>query len=182
MKPAIMIIDMQKYFLEMDSDKFRNKLIPNIIELLTYARSQNIQIIHIATKYFKDKSNWPKSFINDSSIWCLEDTDGVQIIKELQPIEGELLVYKKRFTGFYETSLLEILKSNGYDTLFIAGYSADVCVRFTTMDAYNHGFNIFWLTDCIESAFEPIEQAVNYIKQLTKLKTIGNSEFTHMIF
>jgi nicotinamidase-related amidase len=128
-----------------------------------------------------NKSNWPKAYINDSSIWCLEESRGTDFIEGIQPIIGETIIYKTRFIAFYKTELLDILIKNEYDTLFITGCSADVCVRFTTMDAYNNGFDIFWITDCIESAFEPLEKSIYYIQQLTRLKTILSDQFVQMI-
>jgi nicotinamidase-related amidase len=180
MKSAILIIDMQEYFHKMDQEKI-DKLVPNFKILLGNARQRSIPIIHIGTKYSLNKSNWPKAFINDSSIWCLEESSGTKFIEGIQPINGETIIYKSRFTAFYQTELLNILKTNDYDTLFITGYSADVCVRFTTMDAYNNGFNIYWLTDCIESAFEPLEKSIYYMQQLTRLKTISNDQFVQMM-
>ncbi len=58
----------------------------------------------------------------------------------------------------------EVLQQDKIDTLFIAGFSGDVCVRMTTMDAFNRGYNLFWISDCIESLFEDYKKSVEYIQ------------------
>lgn len=61
---------------------------------------------------------------------------------------------------------------NKIDTIFMAGFSGDVCVRMTTMDAFNRGYNLFWVSDCIDSLFEDYKKSEEYIQNLTKLKIV----------
>ena len=104
--------------------------------MLSIARKTEITIMHIITKYKKDKSNLPEAYKSMDTIWCLEDLDDSAIISGLGPLASETLIEKSRFTCFYRTGLFEILKHLAVNTLFIAGYAADVCVRFSTMDGY----------------------------------------------
>jgi nicotinamidase-related amidase len=181
MNAALLLIDIQNYFQSRDSVKFDKKIIPNTIEMLSIARKTEIAIIHIVTKYKRDKSNWPEAHKSMDTIWCLEGTDDSAIIKDLGPSASETLIEKSRFTCFYRTGLVEILKCLAVNTLFIAGYAADVCVRFSTMDAYNEGYRIYWLTDCMDSAFEEYEKSLYYMKSLTKLTPITNKEFMGIV-
>mgnify|MGYP000844986322 FL=1 len=136
MKPAVIIIDLQEYFYKVDSSKFENKINANIKSLLQFLRKSRIKIFHVITVYKKDKSNWPESYKQGNTIWCLENSFDSKIIQSAIPEENENVIIKKRFSGFYDTELDKILQQNGIDTLFIAGYSGDVCVRMTTMDAF----------------------------------------------
>ena len=181
MTPALIIIDLQEYFHKLDSLKFENKINPNIKKLLQCARESKIKIIHVITIYKKDKSNWPEAYKQRDSMWCMENTEDAEIIPNALPQENETVIIKKRFSSFYETELDEVLQQNKIDTLFIAGYSGDVCVRMTTMDAFNRGYNLFWVSDCIESLFEEYNKSEEYIKNLTKLKAVTIDEMKALI-
>ena len=176
MNPAIIIIDLQKYFYKLATPKFENKINPNIEKLLQFAREEKIKIIHVKTVYKKDKSNWPEAYKTRDAMWCMENTEDCEIIPSALPQENETVIIKKRFSSFYETELDEVLRQNKIDTLFIAGFSGDVCVRMTTMDAFNRGYNLFWISDCIDSLFEDYKKSEEYIQNLTKLKVVTIEE------
>ena len=176
MTPAIIIIDLQKYFYKLATPKFENKINPNIEKLLQFARESKIKIIHIKTVYKKDKSNWPESYKSRDAMWCMENTEDCEIIPSALPQNNETVIIKKRFSSFYETELDEVLQQHKIDTLFIAGFSGDVCVRMTTMDAFNRGYNLFWISDCIDSLFEDYKKSEEYIQNLTKLKVVTIEE------
>lgn len=181
MTPAIIIIDLQEYFYKIASSKFDSKINPNIEKLLKFARAEKIKIIHIKTIYKKDKSNWPEAYKSRDAMWCMENTEDCKIIKNALPAENETVIIKKRFSSFYETELDEVLQQNKIDTLFIAGFSGDVCVRMTTMDAFNRGYNLFWISDCIDSLFEDYKKSEEYIQNLTKLKVVKIDEMKTII-
>jgi nicotinamidase-related amidase len=181
LKAALVLIDLQKHFLGMNKRAFTRKIIPNTRELLEHARGSDLMIVHAITRYAVDKSDWPEAFKARDSIWCLAGSEEAEILEELGPATRESLVIKKRFTAFYKTDLDALLKSAAIDTLFICGYSADGCVRFSTMDAYNEGYSIFWLTDCMDSAFESFGKSLKYMKRLTRLKAITNEEFYEIL-
>jgi nicotinamidase-related amidase len=179
-KPALLLIDLQRHFQD-NYDCFKGKLIPNIEETLAVARRADVKIIHAITKYRADKSDWPEAFKERDRIWCLEDSDESGIIAGLGPLRDEALIVKKRFTAFYGTELSALLKGSMIDTLFLCGFAADGCVRFTTMDAYNEGYAIYWLRDCLGSAWEELDASLAYMKRLTRLKDISKAEFVEML-
>ena len=181
MTPAIIIIDLQKYFYKLATPKFENKINPNIEKLLKFAREEKIKIIHIKTVYKKDKSNWPEAYKTRDAMWCMENTEDCKIIPSALPQPNETVIIKKRFSSFYETELDEVLQQNKIDTLFIAGFSGDVCVRMTTMDAFNRGYNLFWVSDCIDSLFEDYKESEEYIQNLTKLKVLTLDEMEKLL-
>ena len=111
----------------------------------------------------------------------MENTEDCEIIPSALPTENETVIIKKRFSSFYETELEEVLQQNKIDTLFIAGFSGDVCVRMTTMDAFNRGYNLFWISDCIDSLFEDYKKSEQYIQNLTKLKVVTIDEMKKLL-
>ena len=181
MTPAVIIIDLQEYFYKLATSKFENKINPNIERLLQFVRESKIKIIHVITIYKKDKSNWPQAYKSRDAMWCMENTDDCRIVQSALPEENETVIIKKRFSSFYETELDEVLQQNKIDTLFFAGFSGDVCVRMTTMDAFNRGYNLFWVSDCIESLFEDYKKSEEYIQNLTKLKAVSIDEMKKIV-
>jgi len=57
MKPAMILIDMQRHFRNENPVVFLNKLLPNLSTALSAARELKLPIIHVITQYSRDKSN-----------------------------------------------------------------------------------------------------------------------------
>jgi nicotinamidase-related amidase len=91
------------------------------------------------------------------------------------------VVIKKRFSGFYGTALQDTLCERDVDTLFIAGYSSDVCVRMTTMDAYNRDYDLYLLSDCVHADREDTDESIRYLAWLTNLRPITNDELAAIL-
>ena len=65
----------------------------------------------------------------------IRDTWNTDIIAELAAEPSDLVVYKHRYSGFFETNLDEILKSRSIRTLIFTGCTTSVCVELTLRDA-----------------------------------------------
>jgi nicotinamidase-related amidase len=172
----MLLVDLQKYFQHLKEESFRCRIIPNTKDALAFARTKNFIIVHAITEYSQDKADWPAAYRSRETIWCLQGTEGAEYIDGVAPAPGEHVVVKKRFSAFYNTGLEQKLDSLSVDSLLICGYAADCCVRFTTVDAYNIGYRLYWLGDCIDSQWEELEQSINYIERLTQLRTVSNHE------
>jgi nicotinamidase-related amidase len=181
MKAALLLVDLQTHFANENPKAFAERIIPRATEALGIARAAGMRIIHLITKYKADKSDWPEAFKDRDFIWCLEDSRDSDVIEGFSPLPSEDLIVKKRFTGFYGTGLNGTLREASIDTLFICGYAADGCVRFTTMDAYNEGYTNYWLKECIDSAWEKYEVSLAYMKRIARVKDISNEEFRALL-
>ncbi len=71
---------------------------------------------------------------------CVEDTWDFEIVDALKPLPGERVVRKKRWSGFYGTSLESDLRNLGITTLVVCGVATDVCVEATVRDAFYRDF------------------------------------------
>jgi maleamate amidohydrolase len=65
----------------------------------------------------------------------------------LQPLADELVVTKQYASAFFGTSLASTLTALGADCLLIGGFSTSGCVRATALDACQHGFLPFVISD-----------------------------------
>lgn len=78
----------------------------------------------------------------------VRDTWNTEIISELAPQEGDIVVPKHRFSGFFETDLDAILKERGATTLVFTGCTTSVCVESTLRDAFFRDYRCLLLEDC----------------------------------
>jgi ureidoacrylate peracid hydrolase len=83
----------------------------------------------------------------------IRDTWGTDIVNELKPQTEDVLVYKHRFSGFYETELDSILKRAAIKHLIVTGCTTSVCVESTIRDAFFRDYHCVLLADCTS---EPI--------------------------
>ena len=78
----------------------------------------------------------------------IEGTWNTEILPELSPSPNDLVITKKRFSGFYETTLDERLRELNVDTLIVIGCTTSICVESTIRDAYFRDYICVLPADC----------------------------------
>ena len=102
----------------------------------------------------------------------IRDTWNTDVIEELRPQPEDVVLYKHRFSGFYQTELDDILRSLGIKNLIFTGCTTSVCVDSTIRDAMFRDYRCVLLTDC---AGEPIGNDLarsNHEASLLTLQTL----------
>lgn len=91
---------------------------------------------------------------------CMEGTWGVEVIAELAPRAGDVVVPKTRRTAFEGTNLAKLLRVHGRTTLVVGGIAATGCVESTVRDAIEKDFFVVVPSDAIGDAMpEQMEAA-----------------------
>jgi biuret amidohydrolase len=73
---------------------------------------------------------------------------GWEIVPEVAPVHGELIVDKPGKGAFYATDLDLLLRQAGVTHLVFTGITTDVCVHTTMRDANDRGYECLLLSDC----------------------------------
>lgn len=80
--------------------------------------------------------------------FLVRDTWNTDVIGELRPRPEDVVLYKHRFSGFYQTELDDILRRLGIKSLIFTGCTTSVCVDATIRDAMFRDYRCVLLADC----------------------------------
>ena len=100
---------------------------------------------------------------------AIAGSKGAQIVPELSPAEGDVVIPKRRYSGFFGTDLDITLRERGVDTLRLVGNCTNICVLYTAADARNLGYAVEVLQDGVTSFDE--EAHHDALRELSK--TLG---------
>ena len=129
------------------------------------------------------KSGEPILFVCDThaptdeefSVWpphCVEGTKGTCIVKEID-YRNDTIIPKTRYSAFYKTDLERILHEKGVDIIVLTGVCTDICILFTSADAYYRGFKVIVPRDCVKSLDEKRHNwALKHMEQILDVKIV----------
>lgn len=164
-RPAVLIIDVNYNFVGdtplpiLDSiEKFRNSCgeegwqgVAKIQELLKAARSKRLPVFY--------STGAPRQSSVDSGRWAgknrraVEDQDevaqrGNDIVEEIAPEEGDIVIRKTKPSVFFGTPLVSYLNELQIDTLLMGGTTTSGCVRATVVDAFSYNYRVAVIEEC----------------------------------
>ena len=144
------------------------KAIKPTVNVLAAARKAGMKIIYLKMGYHDDLSDLGSEgspnrvrhlqnmHVGDTikapngteSRILIRDNWGTDIVPALKPTENDVVLYKTRFSGFYQTKLDSILRQHNIKNLIITGCTTSICVESTVRDAMFRDYSSVVLEDC----------------------------------
>ena len=149
---GLLIVDFVRGFL--DPDTFGGGNIPeamkNTVVLLNEARRRKWPVAHSRIIFSDDGADHNVFSMKVPGMLTLkEEEPNSDIVPELAPAPGELIVRKTVPSAFFATLLAPWLTQRGVRTLFVAGCVTSGCVRASVVDAMSFGFQPLVVSDCV---------------------------------
>lgn len=160
-KAALMVVDMQRFFLSPESPTFTsagNAIIPNVKQLIAAFRAAGRPVIY--TRHV----HHPERFDAGIMEWwwqgmCLEGSSESELHGEIAPLPNEKVLFKHRYSAFYNTDLETVLRCLKIEELVISGVMTNMCCESTARDAYYRDYKVFFLADGTGSITEEMHLA-----------------------
>lgn len=102
----------------------------------------------------------------------IRDTWNTAVVDDLRPHDGDLVVWKNRYSGFYGTDLDEQLRARRIDTLIAVGATTSVCVESTVRDAMFRDYRCLVVEDCTAEPIAADTPRTNQQASLTVLELL----------
>ncbi|MEB3764649.1 MAG: cysteine hydrolase [Desulfurococcales archaeon] len=151
-KTAVIVVDMQNDFVKPEGKLYvptAEETVEPIRRLLEKAREKRVRIFYTKDTHYDDDPEY--------SIWgehVKKGTWGWEIIDELEPREGDIVVEKTRYNGFYGTPLDDLLRVYKIEYVVIVGTVANICVLHTAASAALRWYKVIVPMDGISALNE----------------------------
>jgi nicotinamidase-related amidase len=175
---ALVVIDMQRDFLlpggfgeTLGNDvSLLQKVVPPLTDLLAAARAAGMMVIHTREGHLPDLSDCPPAKLSRGAPSMrigdqgtlgrilIRGEYGHDIIDELAPIDGEIVIDKPGKGAFYGTTFGDVLVENGITRLIVTGVTTEVCVHTTVREANDRGYEALVVSDCVGSYFPEFQR------------------------
>ena len=120
------------------------------VGLLDFFRKPRLPVAFTRVVYADDGA--------DAGVFCMkapnirtltEQNPASQVVPELKPRPGELILKKTQPSAFFGTGLAMWLVQQGADTVVVAGCTTSGCVRASVVDAMSYNFRPVVARDCV---------------------------------
>jgi nicotinamidase-related amidase len=135
-------------------------MLANTQEAVTAARAAGATIIHAPIQFtegYNEITATPYGILKgvvDTGAF-VKGSWGAAFVEDVAPLPGDIVLEGKRgLDAFASTNLDFILRSKGVHTVVLGGFLTNCCVESTMRSAYEKGFEVVTLTDCVGATSE----------------------------
>lgn len=157
-KAALLVLDMQEYFLDENSHAFvpsAPALIPGINALIAAFEAANRPVV--ATRHINSKedagmmSKWWRDLINSQ--------DAYSHYSSRLNLSNYIPLNKTQYDAFLHTTLEETLRVHHIEQVVICGVMTHLCCETTARSAFMKGFEVFFMVDGTATYNETLHRA-----------------------
>lgn len=125
--------------------------VERIGELLAAARPKGVPVLYpvVERKDRFDTGRWKDKIPGMDSEEHRIGQRGTQVVEEVAPEPGDVVVSKRYASAFFGTPLMTYLNDLDADTLIVTGCTTSGCVRATVMDAFSYAFRVIVPEDAV---------------------------------
>jgi nicotinamidase-related amidase len=158
---CLLVVDMQNFFLDSGGPAFLPgglAVLPNVSRLIKSFRNRKLPVIYTAHVHKSKELDggimgwWWEGMI-------LEGTREAEIHPDLAPRPEDKVIYKHRYSAFYNTDLETVLRCLKVTDLVITGVMTNLCCESTARDAYFRDYRVFFPMDATGAAHEELHLA-----------------------
>ena len=142
-RPAVLAVDLMHAYFDPASPLClpSRDCLASAARVLAAARGSGVPVIHTRVEFAPDGSD---GGVFVRKVRALEHLFGggpmSELMPEVAPVDGELVITKQYASAFFGTSLASTLVARDVDTVVLVGVSTSGCIRATGVDAIQHGF------------------------------------------
>jgi nicotinamidase-related amidase len=130
-------------------------MLENAKKVVEEARAAGATVIHAPIRFadgYHEITDHPYGILAgvvDNKAF-VKDTWGAEFVEDMAPQPDDIVIEGKRgLDTFASTNLDFILRSKGIKTVALGGFLTNCCVESTMRSAYEKGFDVVTLTDCV---------------------------------
>ncbi|MEW6410964.1 MAG: isochorismatase family protein [Candidatus Zixiibacteriota bacterium] len=145
-RSVLLVLDMQRYFLDENSHAFipsAPAIIPGLLRFIEIYVKHNLNII--LTRHI----NTPESAGMMSKWWrdLITRENKLSEIDERFLQAGKTVIEKSQYDAFYQTNLESLLREKNITQVVITGVMTHLCCETTARSAFMRGFEVFFAVD-----------------------------------
>lgn len=163
-RAMLLVVDMQNDFCHLDGAAgkrgrgmdFVQGMIPHLLHLIEKARDRHCPIgfVRTVSNSWTESDVWTE-FKNPELLACAEGTWGAEFYAGFEPLPGDLVITKHRYSAFIGTDLDLILRSRGIKNLIVTGVGTGMCVFHTLTVGFMLDYYITLVEDCAATTYGP---------------------------
>ena len=145
-KPALVVVDMQKYFLQKESHAFvpsSEAIVSRIKMLQDVFLEMGLPVIHTRHVNSREDAGMMKVWWND----IIEKDDPLSELIEDLVDKRVKVIEKSQYDAFWKTELDEILKRENITDVIICGVMTHLCCETTARSAFVRGYGVIFPVD-----------------------------------
>ena len=147
---ALLVIDMLKDFIDeggaLETGRDGREIVPFVREKIEEYRDLAYPIIYICDNHERDDKEFDMFPAH-----CVKESEGSSIIEDLDVLDNDKIIFKRRYSAFYGTDLDLYLREKGIDEISLVGVCTNICVLYTSADARNISYQVNVYKDGVAS-------------------------------